>query len=155
MTIPRRTAESSSPSGEERARPSPEEQFAEQVRAFEAHLARFQQHERKVAKRERKVAEREEALAQQNTERRPAREALRDHAELSTDRLLAVLDEALAATQPNGAPDHTVRLAGVRVLLGEAYAAEGDAEATSAAMDELAAVRDRRAGEPGAGATRP
>jgi hypothetical protein len=124
--------------------PSPEEQFAEQVRAFEAHLARFQQHERQVAERERKVAEREEALAQRAAERRPVREALREHAELSTERLLALFDDALSATLPNGAPDHAVRLTAVRVLLGEAYAEDGGAS-TSAAIDELAALREKRA----------
>ena len=126
---------------------SPEEQFAEQVRAFEAHLARFLQHERQVAERERKVAEREEALAQRSAERRPVREALREHAELSTERLLALFDDALSATLPNGTPEHAVRLTAVRVLLGEAYADDANGATAAAAIDELAALRERRAAD--------
>jgi hypothetical protein len=98
--------------------PSPEVVFAEQVRAFEAHVGRFQAHERDVARREREVREKEEAFAQRATERRPVRDALREHAELSIDRVFALFDDALAATLPNGAPDHAVRLTAVRVLLG-------------------------------------
>lgn len=57
---------------------------------------------------------------------------------------MQVFDDALTATQPNGAPDHPVRLAAVRTLLGEAYPAAGGAVA---GMDELAAQRQRRFGD--------
>src|SRR5215218_1202105 len=104
MPAPDTLPDAGAPTDQAELTPSPEVVFAEQVRAFEAHVGRFQAHERDVARRERELHERQEALAQRATERRPVRDALREHAELSIDRVLALFDDALAATLPNGAP---------------------------------------------------
>lgn len=121
-----------------------EQRFAERVPVVEAHT-------RELARREQELRERALALEEQartRAESRPVREALREHAELSLGRIVQVFDDALAATESNGAPDFGVRLAAVRALLAEAYAGDPQsAAATAGVVDELAAMRDRRAGD--------
>jgi hypothetical protein len=119
-----------------------ERRFGEHVQAFDRHVAAMRRHEEELREREEALAARE---ARVSTERRDVREALRDHAEGSLARIFQVFDEALAAEEPGGGADHGVRLATVRALLAEAYAQDGNG-ATAAAVDELAQIRERRAG---------
>ena len=122
-----------------------EQALREREHRFAQHLQGFEAHAAALAQREEQVREREAARQRRTEERRAVRDVLREHAELSVARIIQVFDDALAATQPNGTPDHNVRLAAVRVLLGEAYADGGDPDSTAAAIDELAQLRQRRA----------
>jgi hypothetical protein len=123
------------------------EELAERERQLREHIQAFEAHLSTLARREEALREREaaaEAQAQATAERRPVREALREHAEMSIARVLQVFDDALAADHPAGGADHGVRLAAVRALLAEAYASDGDPGTTAAVIDELAELRHRR-----------
>ena len=124
----------------EQAQLDRERRFEEHVQAFEAHAAALAKHEESIRERERAL---EQTVVEGTEQRRAVRDVLREHAELSIARVLQVFDDGLTATHGNGAPDHAVRLAAVRVLLGEAYAT-GESGTTAAAIDELAALRQRR-----------
>ena len=148
-TPPPAPAAGPAPTAEERERAllDRERRFEEHVRGFEAHARAVAQREEQLRAQEERLREREQAAEQRTAaaaERRAVRDVLREHAELSVTRIVQVFDDALAATGPNGLPDHSVRLAAVRALLGEAYASTDDTAQTSAAIDELAALRERR-----------
>jgi hypothetical protein len=76
------------------------------------------------------------------------RDLLRTRAGEHAERIWAVFDEALRATDGDGRPDHQLRLQAARTLLAEIYGPASPAQAEHPA-DELS--RYRRAKETGSG----
>jgi hypothetical protein len=119
------------------------------ARELEAHAAELAERERGLAELESEVAEESQRLAaadaMRTETRRPVRELLREYAEQSAERLVLTFEQALEATDHDGRPDFTTRLAALRLLLSESYDAPAEEASTpSRAEDELAELRRRR-----------
>jgi hypothetical protein len=119
------------------------------ARELEAYAAELADRERRLAEVEAELAEESQRLAAADAVRtdvrRPVRELLREHAEQYAERLVLTFEQALEATDHDGRPDFTTRLAALRLLLSEAYDQSGDETSSpSRAEDELAELRRRR-----------
>ena len=69
------------------------------------------------------------------------RDLLRERVGEQAERIWAVFDEALRATDADGRPDHALRLRAAWALLAEVYGPPAEAELPAGAHDELAALR--------------
>jgi hypothetical protein len=119
------------------------------VRELEAHATDLAEREQRLAELESEVDEESQRLAatdaMRNETRRPVREHLREYAEQYAERLVLTFEQALEATDHDGRPDFTTRLAALRLLLSESYDAPAEeASNPSRAEDELAELRRRR-----------
>jgi hypothetical protein len=132
--------------------PEPVPDFAgpdQHARELEAHAADLAEREERLAELESEVDEESQRLAatdaMRSETRRPVREHLREYAEQYAERLVLTFEQALEATDHDGRPDFTTRLAALRLLLSESYDAPADeASHPSRAEDELAELRRRR-----------
>jgi hypothetical protein len=81
--------------------------------------------------------------APQSTSAEWVRDLLRERVGEQAERIWAVFDDALRATDADGRPDHALRLRAAWALLAEVYGppAEAGAELPVAASDELAKLR--------------
>ena len=68
------------------------------------------------------------------------RDILRSRAGEQAERIWAVFDEALEATDADGRPDHELRIRAARALLAEIYGPPGQTDAERP-IDELARLR--------------
>ena len=140
--------------GEDACTPSADE-LELRLRALEAAEARLDERERKLLATQAAVAahaqllvEREEeldrrSLAAAGAAARDVRELLRRRAEEHADRIWRTLDQALAATRPDGGIDHGTRLAALQLLINDAFSTSPVPAAT--VEDELARLRYRKA----------
>ena len=81
--------------------------------------------------------------APQSTSAEWVRDLLRERVGEQAERIWAVFDEALRATDADGRPDHALRLRAAWALLAEVYGPPGEpsAEPAVASSDELEALR--------------
>ena len=79
----------------------------------------------------------------QSTSAEWVRDLLRERVGEQAERIWAVFDEALRATDADGRPDHALRLRAAWALLAEVYGppAEATVESPAASSDELAQLR--------------
>ena len=142
------------------AAPAPDpDDLAAVAAELEERAARLVAAEAGVEERERHLAEVaamlemaiiESAEPEDPADVRSAGEVLRDRVERRVDLLWNVFEGALAATEPDGRPDHKTRLQAAATLLAAAYPGTATdptpatAEQLGAAEDELARLRDRR-----------
>jgi hypothetical protein len=136
-------------------------QLEEQAKAYEetkelgrrlsARAEAIQRREQELEAQFRALEETAASAPPEATGAENARASLRRRVEENGDPLWRVFQEALAATKPNGEPDHRLRLLAASTLLAEAY---GDTahlsagEQVAAARDELAGKRAKRAVKP-------
>jgi DNA repair exonuclease SbcCD ATPase subunit len=121
----------------------------QRARELESYAAELAEREQRLNELESELADESQRLAaadaMRTEARRPVRELLREHAEQYAERLVLTFEQALEATDHDGRPDFTTRLAALRLLLCEAYdETGGDASTPSRAEDELAELRRRR-----------
>ncbi len=79
----------------------------------------------------------------QSTSAEWVRDLLRERVGEQAERIWAVFDDALRATDADGNPDHALRLRAAWALLAEVYGppAEASAELRAGSSDELATLR--------------
>lgn len=79
----------------------------------------------------------------QSTSAEWVRDLLRERVGEQAERIWAVFDDALSATDADGRPDHALRLRAAWALLAEVYGppAEAAAELPVSSSDELASLR--------------
>ena len=136
--------------------PAPaEDELEQRLHALEAVEARLDERERQLIATQAAVAahaqllvEREAELSRRSRagvpdETKDVRELLRRRAEEQADRIWQTLDQALAATRPDGGVDHATRLCALHLLITDAYSTSPVPAAT--VEDELARLRNRKA----------
>ena len=132
-----------------------EEELEQRLRTLEAAAARLDERERNLLASQAALAAHAQLLVEREEElsrRAPAapgaaatdvRELLRRRAEEHADRIWQTLEQALAATRPDGGVDHGTRLTALHLLITDAYSTSPVPAAT--VEDELARLRERKA----------
>ena len=133
----------------------PGDDLERRLQALEAAEARLAERERQLAATHAAVAAPAQLLVERETdlERRArtlsggdavdVRELLRRRAEEHAERIWKTLDQAMAATRPDGGVDHATRLTALHLLITDAYSTSPVPAAT--VEDELARLRNRKA----------